>query len=475
MFYNSADHIFAGADAAAPRKLPTTDVLGQSVVSADADRVLRTLLAPGRHTVYFLNAHCANVRAKDSAYAAALQRADYVLPDGIGVELAARMQGKRIVENLNGTDFTPRLLRQAAKWGLSVYLIGGKPGTANAAAERLCLDIPGLRIVGTRDGYEDAARPEDAIREINAVGADIVLVAMGVPKQELWIDAHRSMIDASLVMGVGALFDFLAGNVRRAPQWVRNCRMEWVWRLMMEPRRMAGRYLVGNATFMARAAMHALRGVDGLRLMDIAISAMALLVLGIPMLIIAALIRLDSKGSALFKQIRVCLIRLDSKGSALFKQTRIGLDGAPFGVYKFRSMHTDAEARRAALLAQSDREGVCFKSRNDPRVTRIGRVLRRLSLDELPQVLNVLKGEMSIVGPRPALQEEVEQYPPRALGRLAVKPGITGLWQVSGRADIGFDKTIDMDLAYVRARSTLLNVILIALTFRAVISGRGAY
>jgi lipopolysaccharide/colanic/teichoic acid biosynthesis glycosyltransferase len=225
----------------------------------------------------------------------------------------------------------------------------------------------------------------------------------------------------------------------------------------MEPRRMAGRYLVGNATFLARAAAHALRRMDSQRGLDIAVAGSALLVLGLPMLIIAALIRLDSKGPALFRQIR------------------IGKDGRPFGVYKFRSMHVDAEARRAALLAQSDREGVCFKSRNDPRVTRIGKYLRRLSLDELPQILNVLSGEMSIVGPRPALQEEVENYPARALGRLAVKPGITGLWQVSGRADIGFDKMIDLDLAYVRARSTLLNLILIALTFRAVVSGRGAY
>jgi len=197
--------------------------------------------------------------------------------------------------------------------------------------------------------------------------------------------------------------------------------------------------------------------MDSQRGLDIAVAGSALLVLGLPMLIIAALIRLDSKGPALFRQIR------------------IGKDGRPFGVYKFRSMHVDAEARRAALLAQSDREGVCFKSRNDPRVTRIGKYLRRLSLDELPQILNVLSGEMSIVGPRPALQEEVENYPARALGRLAVKPGITGLWQVSGRADIGFDKMIDLDLAYVRARSTLLNLILIALTFRAVVSGRGAY
>jgi exopolysaccharide biosynthesis WecB/TagA/CpsF family protein len=457
MQYQPVTHLYSGARPAGESKLSACSVMGVPLVSADADRVMRTLLGQGRRTVFFLNAHCANICARDPHYAAALQRADFVLPDGIGVEIAARLQGQRLAANLNGTDFTPRLLRQAARWGKSVYLIGGTPGTANAAAQRLCMDIPGLRIAGTRDGYAGAERSDEAIDEINTSGADIVLVAMGVPRQELWIDAHRHLIDASLVLGVGALFDFLAGNVRRAPGWVRCARMEWVWRLAMEPRRMARRYLVGNATFLARATRHAVRQTDPQRLLDIAISGSALAILGLPMLAIAS------------------LVRCDSKGPALFKQTRVGKDGVPFGVYKFRSMHIDAEARRAALLTQSDREGICFKSRNDPRITRVGKYLRRLSLDELPQIINVLKGEMSIVGPRPALEEEVAQYPARALGRLAVKPGITGLWQVSGRANIGFDKMIDLDLAYVGARSTLLNLILIALTFRAVLSGRGAY
>lgn len=457
MQYQPALHFSSGAHPAETRKLPLCSVLGLPLVSADTETVIRTLLAPGRRTVFFLNAHCANIRAGNASYAAALARADYVLPDGIGVELAARMQGRRLAANLNGTDLTPRLLRLAARWGMSVFLIGGTPGTADAAAQRLCLDIPGLRIAGTRDGFAGAARPEEAIDEINASGADIVLVAMGVPQQELWIDEHRHLIDAPLVLGVGALFDFLAGNVRRAPAWVRRRRMEWAWRLAMEPRRLAKRYLVGNAAFLARAASHAVRQTDAQRVLDIAISGSALAVLGLPMLAVAALVRLDSKGPALFKQVRV------------------GKDGTPFGVYKFRSMHVDAEARRAALLATSDREGVCFKSRNDPRITRIGKYLRRLSIDELPQIINVLKGEMSIVGPRPALPEEVANYPQRAMGRLDVKPGITGLWQVAGRANIGFDKMIDLDLAYVRSRSTLLNLILIMLTFRAVLSGRGAY
>jgi lipopolysaccharide/colanic/teichoic acid biosynthesis glycosyltransferase len=138
-------------------------------------------------------------------------------------------------------------------------------------------------------------------------------------------------------------------------------------------------------------------------------------------------------------------------------------------------MSLDAETRREVLLSTSDREGVCFKSRSDPRNTRVGRIIRRFSIDELPQILNVLRGEMSIVGPRPALPCEVEAYPARARGRLAVKPGITGVWQVSGRADIGFDKMIDMDLAHAASRTILLDIVVILMTFRAVVSGRGAY
>ncbi|MEO0960621.1 MAG: sugar transferase, partial [Pseudomonadota bacterium] len=152
-----------------------------------------------------------------------------------------------------------------------------------------------------------------------------------------------------------------------------------------------------------------------------------------------------------------------------------GRNGKPFRIYKFRSMYRDAAKRRAELEAQSDRHGICFKAREDPRITRIGRLLRRGSLDELPQIFNVIRGEMAIVGPRPALPEEVDAYSARAHRRLAVRPGITGLWQVSGRADISFEKMVDMDIAYAETRSPLLDLILIALTFRAVLTGRGAY
>ncbi|MDV7144002.1 WecB/TagA/CpsF family glycosyltransferase [Tropicimonas sp. TH_r6] len=439
----------------------TVPLFGIDLVDARGQEVVERLLDGQRHRVAFLNAHCANLMARNAAYAEALSTADMVLPDGIGVELAARMTGTRLTENLNGTDFTPRLLREAARRGLTVFLFGAAQGVADEAANRLCHDIPGLRIAGTRDGFDGAADDDAAIWAINASGADIVIVAMGVPRQDLWLARNADRLTAKVCLGVGALLDFLAGRVQRAPDAVRSLKMEWAWRLAIEPRRMAGRYLVGNFTFMARAAAHALATADGeaasKRGLDVLLSAGALLMLS-PLLLLVAL-----------------AIRLESRGPILFTQTRIGKDGVPFSVYKFRSMHIDAEARRAALLATSDRDGVCFKSRHDPRVTRVGRLLRRYSIDELPQILNVLKGEMSVIGPRPALPEEVAAYPARALGRLSVRPGLTGIWQVSGRADIGFDKMIDMDLAYAASRTLLLDLTLIALTFRAVISGRGAY
>lgn len=169
------------------------------------------------------------------------------------------------------------------------------------------------------------------------------------------------------------------------------------------------------------------------------------------------------------------LVRLTSRGPAFFIQTRIGRDGLPFGMIKFRSMYQDAEARRSQLLASSDREGLCFKAKDDPRITRLGRLLRRASLDELPQLINVLKGDMAMVGPRPALPEEVAEYPAAALERLAVLPGITGAWQVAGRADLGFDQMVALDVDYVRHATLATDLRILAQTLGAVTSGRGAY
>jgi exopolysaccharide biosynthesis polyprenyl glycosylphosphotransferase len=168
-------------------------------------------------------------------------------------------------------------------------------------------------------------------------------------------------------------------------------------------------------------------------------------------------------------------VRITSRGPALFRQTRVGTDGREFTVYKFRSMVVDAEARLATLAEANEGNGVLFKIRNDPRVTRIGRILRKYSLDELPQLLNVLRGNMSLVGPRPPLPSEVAGYSPTEVRRLRVRPGMTGLWQVSGRSDLTWEESLRLDLRYVDNWSLALDLSILWRTVRAVTQGSGAY
>lgn len=168
-------------------------------------------------------------------------------------------------------------------------------------------------------------------------------------------------------------------------------------------------------------------------------------------------------------------VRFTSPGPALFRQTRIGRDLEPFTMYKFRSMYVDAEARREALLSENEGNGVHFKLKRDPRVTPVGAFLRRFSLDELPQLINVLKGDMSLVGPRPPLTSEVEQWDDRVARRQLVKPGLTGLWQVSGRSDLSWDEAVRLDLYYTENWSLAGDFVIVLRTIGAVLFGRGAY
>jgi exopolysaccharide biosynthesis polyprenyl glycosylphosphotransferase len=169
------------------------------------------------------------------------------------------------------------------------------------------------------------------------------------------------------------------------------------------------------------------------------------------------------------------LIAWDSPGPALFRQVRVGLRGKRFNILKFRTMYADAEARLAGLRDRNDGDGVLFKMRDDPRVTPVGRWLRRFSLDELPQLINVLLGQMSLVGPRPPLPAEVELYPDDMRRRLVVKPGLTGLWQVSGRADLPWQEAVRLDLRYVENWSLSLDLVILLRTVVAVWRASGAY
>jgi exopolysaccharide biosynthesis polyprenyl glycosylphosphotransferase len=169
------------------------------------------------------------------------------------------------------------------------------------------------------------------------------------------------------------------------------------------------------------------------------------------------------------------LIAWDSPGPVFFRQVRVGLRGKRFNILKFRTMYADAEARLAGLRERNDGDGVLFKMRDDPRVTPVGRWLRRFSLDELPQLINVLLGQMSLVGPRPPLPAEVELYPDDMRRRLVVKPGLTGLWQVSGRADLPWQEAVRLDLRYVENWSLSLDLVILLRTVVAVWRASGAY
>ena len=169
------------------------------------------------------------------------------------------------------------------------------------------------------------------------------------------------------------------------------------------------------------------------------------------------------------------LVRLSSAGPILFRQKRIGADGEQFVMYKLRTMVADAEQQRTVLAEHNEADGLLFKMRNDPRVTRVGRFLRRTSLDELPQLFNVLLGHMSLVGPRPALPEEAARYDEQWRGRLRVKPGLTGLWQINGRHDLVFEDYIRYDLFYVENWSLTMDLYILTKTLPALLFGRGSY
>lgn len=168
-------------------------------------------------------------------------------------------------------------------------------------------------------------------------------------------------------------------------------------------------------------------------------------------------------------------IKLDSPGPVIFRQERVGKWGKRFTCYKFRSMHTDAEARKKELMALNEADGVVFKMKNDPRITRVGKIIRKLSIDELPQIFNIIKGDMSLVGPRPPVPIEVDQYQYDHFRRLDTIPGLTGLQQVEGRSGISFSRWVELDVQYIEEQSIQKDIEIILKTIPAVIFGKDAY
>ena len=237
--------------------VPAVEVLGVRVARLERPDALRLVEEigdqPGSSYVVYVNAHTLNLAHRDPEYKAVLNRAALVLNDGAGVAMAGRMKKAPFPENLNGSDFNPQILKIAARRRWTVYFLGAREGVAERAAAALRQRIPDLTMAGVHDGYFPEMSSNAIAERIKASGADLLMVALGNPRQELWLADHLAQTGVSLGVGVGAFFDFAAGEVPRAPAWMNRMGIEWVYRLSREPRRLFKRYVVGNPAFLARA------------------------------------------------------------------------------------------------------------------------------------------------------------------------------------------------------------------------------
>lgn len=216
------------------------------------DRITAYVTEDHPRQVAYVNTHCLNIAHRNAAYRAFLGRADLVYCDGMGVIWAARLLGGYLPARLTGADWIEPLAARCAADGIRLFFLGSKPGIAGRAAERLRQRFPTLQVVGTHHGhFADDATPA-VIAQINQAAPDILLVGMGTPRQELWMDRHRAELHVPVTWAVGALLDFVAGKEPRAPAWMADHGLEWLFRLLVNPRRMWRRYLLGNPAFLIR-------------------------------------------------------------------------------------------------------------------------------------------------------------------------------------------------------------------------------
>jgi len=245
--------IYGQGKAEAPERINMLGITMHNLTMPEAVKQITSIaLAGDTAQVSFVNADCANIAFERPDYRKVLQRSRLVLADGIGVRLAGKLLNQNIRENVNGTDLLPFLCASMEREGLRLYLLGGRPGVPEAAVNRLEKEYPNLNICGSHHGYFSEREQPAMIEEIARANVDVLLVAFGVPKQETWISSHQEELGAKVCVGVGGLLDFYSGRIPRAPDWMRELGMEWVYRFIQEPRRMWRRYLVGNVVFLLR-------------------------------------------------------------------------------------------------------------------------------------------------------------------------------------------------------------------------------
>ncbi|WP_308440050.1 sugar transferase [Virgisporangium aliadipatigenens] len=370
-------------------------------------------------------------------------------------------------------------------YALDVHLARGYVLVALPLGTAACL----LMRFGSRKALHRARRRGECLRRVIVVGHELAVVAI---TRQLRRERYHGLDVAGACLPPlrrGSIADIpVYGTFAEVPRAVRQAGADTVIVLScpefdgVRLRRLAWRLerddvdlIVASSLMDVAGARTTIRPVDGLPMLHVEhpslsgarrvvkdvfdrVGAAVLILLAAPILLGVAL-----------------AVRLDSPGPILFRQVRVGRHGREFLIYKFRTMYTDAESRLAALRHLNEQDAVLFKMRDDPRITGAGKWLRRLSLDELPQLFNVLGGTMSLVGPRPPLPQEVAQYPADARRRLEVRPGMTGLWQVSGRSDLPWEEAVRLDLRYVENWSLTLDLIILLRTLTAVCRGAGAY
>ncbi len=238
----------------------TVPLLGVDIDALDTAGLCRKIVdfasLGSTRSVMYVNADCMLIALRNEEYRQALNNADLVYADGVGVVYGAKLWGHTLPGRSTAADFMPDFCQSFADSGLRVFFLGAKPGVARAAADGLMADIPGLMIVGTHHGYFTAGETEQVIAEINGARPDVVVIGFGAPAQELWIRDHGGQLNASVLWGVGGLFDFLSGQTPRGPQWLLDHGFEWLCRLTAEPKRLWRRYLLGNTKFVLTLLWH---------------------------------------------------------------------------------------------------------------------------------------------------------------------------------------------------------------------------
>ncbi len=232
--------------------------LGALTLSEIAEEILDYAISGKAKFITYLNAHCVNTALSDNEYKRILQKADLVYAGGQGVVWAARFLGTPLPERVNILDFFDRLVPELKDRKITIYLLGGKEGTVKKTEE--ALKSEGLRIVGSRDGFFTKSEERELIQEINSLKPNILMVGMGVPKQEKWIDNNINTLNVNLCWAVGAAFDWLSGQRKRAPRWMIESGLEWLHRLWQQPKRLGKRYLLGNLIFIRHVLKYKLNG-----------------------------------------------------------------------------------------------------------------------------------------------------------------------------------------------------------------------